>query len=283
MSNEFVSSDRMTDSNSSHDHCYDQPLIGQDFASTIVVADLAIRSSTFIPTKPSPSAREAKKVKRRVTFNLDDIQIQTIPTYYSSSSVASSSSDEEMTSERISKKESYSQLQERMQTRREHTVRPGYWYPSRSLNGTMMIRQQPLPSLRSIEMTEQLIAESIQREMASNPHLLQQAPSHVYSSSFVLEDHDGDDEEEEYTPLQYIDDDDDDDDDIPFPDYIPSRLSVSSSAQKEDVEPTEPESVCIAYQDAPTDQLPMKQYFFIKVLRVENLDFPIEKGKSLLC
>ncbi|KAI8358409.1 hypothetical protein BD560DRAFT_196342 [Blakeslea trispora] len=363
MSNEFLSRNRMSTlstgsyssshSNSSHDHCYDQSIIGRDFASTIVVADLAIRSSTYMPTSQSATTsaeeREAeKKDKRRVTFNLDNIQIQTIPSYYSSSSNVSSSdasledntSDEEeqekqeeqqveiapaasssAPSERISKKESYNALQQRMQTRRgnQSHIRPGYWYPSRSLNGTMMIRQQPLPALRSIEMTEQLIAESIQREMASNPHLLQQVPRNFYSSSsssILLTERgtDGDDEEEEeeeesqfnqlrfghlddqmshYSPLRLIDDDDDASDDeeaedaaaqnaiMPFPEYVRPQLPLSSTGGF--TEPAEPESVCIECHNENDDEKPTICYFFIKVLRAENLDFPIEKDTTGVC
>lgn len=85
--------------------------------------------------------------------------------------------------ERISKKASYDALQHRKQIRRYHqnpfgVNNPGYWYPlspsPRSLSGDM-IRHGiiPLPALRSLEMTEQLISESIEREMALNPNLSQ--------------------------------------------------------------------------------------------------------------
>lgn len=221
---------------------YDQTMIGRDFASDILVADLAIRSTAYMPPEqgqtppPSPTKRSVtpnmdnKKAKRRVTFK-DDKELQTIFVYSSSSFISSASEmspadneeeeeEEELyldlpreesilelppsppslppspspspsplpsTSalpERISKKASYDALHYRKQIRRNSqrpstsTSEPGYWYPlspsSRSLKDNMVRHGTlPLPELRSLEMTEKLISESIQREMALNPNLLQ--------------------------------------------------------------------------------------------------------------
>ncbi|GAN10397.1 hypothetical protein MAM1_0351d09938 [Mucor ambiguus] len=270
MSSEFLSRNRLSNfsnasyssnhSNGSHDNNrFGQTVIGHDYASNIRVPDLAIRTTAAFNSAISPtstvSMNEAsdadeqednhdngKKVKRRVTFNLDDVQVQTIPIYSScSSSDESSESDNssqedgifsppititntttnqdedddapeaippsspppppmtrmastplqpsstETISERISKKASYDALQQRKQIRRRDnsnsmlTSKPGYWYPlsptstRSSANGGMVRYGSPLPTLRSLEMTERLIAESIQREMALNPNLLHHA------------------------------------------------------------------------------------------------------------
>lgn len=215
---------------------FDRPVVvGHDFVSNILVADLAIRSTAYKPPSPPPnhddhrydndsnssSSRNknnsALKAKRRVTFNLDNIQIQTIPAYESNISSASTSSlgieaedpiammkdkvtpslglreeipslyqepppappiSQPSTSERISKKASYDALQKRKQYRRDHqqpTIKPGYWYPLATSRTQMM--RQPLPSMRSLEMTERLINETIQREIALNPNLTYTPPS----------------------------------------------------------------------------------------------------------
>ncbi|KAI9478778.1 MAG: hypothetical protein EXX96DRAFT_259630 [Benjaminiella poitrasii] len=219
MSNEFLIRNRLSSRNSNsskHSLRYGQPIIGHEFAANIDIANLAIQSSNAEyaarPVTP-PTAEsiddEETKTRRRVTFNLNDIQVQTIPTNDDDSSVSSlsliDSSDEEEPAElasspssplhappipeRISKKASYDALQQRQASRRrdQHkcplTAKPGYWYPlnptgssSTSLSSTSandIIRHtgSPLPTLRSLEMTERLIHESIQREMALNPHL----------------------------------------------------------------------------------------------------------------
>ncbi|CAO3628080.1 unnamed protein product [Mucor fragilis] len=278
MSSEFLSRNRLSNfsnasytsshSNGSHgnNNRFGQTMIGHDYASNILVADLAIRSTAVfnsaISSPSTASMNEAsdveeqeenldngKKVKRRVTFNLDNVQVQTIPVYSSCSSSDESSEsgnssqqeDEDdifsppitstttttaildeveeasvampplspppppppmtrMTSmplqpsstatvsERISKKASYDALQQRKQIRRRDNSssmlasKPGYWYPlsptsttRSSANGGMVRYGSPLPTLRSLEMTERLITESIQREMALNPNLLQNA------------------------------------------------------------------------------------------------------------
>ncbi|KAI8639296.1 hypothetical protein BD408DRAFT_323902, partial [Parasitella parasitica] len=79
---------------------------------------------------------------RRVTFNLDNVQVQTIPIYSSCSSEDSSESEQED---------------------------EDYIYSLPSCDPAV---PHPLITMRSLEMTEQLIAESIEREMALNPHLL---------------------------------------------------------------------------------------------------------------
>ena len=256
MSSEFLLRNRLSNfssasyssnhSNGNHSNRFGQTVIGHDFASNILVADLAIRSTAFNSSSSSPSTssnkslNEAsdeeqenndnnKKAKRRVTFNLDNVQVQTIPTYSSCSSEDSSESDSSLEqededcifsppssavvdvvpppppppstpmmpppqstnatiSERISKKASYDALQQRKQIRRRDncnhflTTKPGYWYPlspptttRSSANGGMVRYGSPLPTLRSLEMTERLITESIQREMALNPNLLHHA------------------------------------------------------------------------------------------------------------
>ncbi|KAG1079367.1 hypothetical protein G6F42_023804 [Rhizopus arrhizus] len=114
MSSEFLSRNRLSNfsnasygsnhSNGSHgnNNRFGQAVIGHDYASNILVADLAIRSTAaFNSTISSPSTtsmKEAsdveeqenhdndKKAKRRVTFNLDNVQVQTIPIYSSCSS-----------------------------------------------------------------------------------------------------------------------------------------------------------------------------------------------------
>ncbi|KAK4516224.1 uncharacterized protein ATC70_011193 [Mucor velutinosus] len=270
MSSEFLSRNRLSNfsnasyssnhSNGSHgnNNRFGQTVIGHDYASNILVADLAIRSTvafnSAISSPSTASMNEAsdvdeqkeihdkgKKVKRRVTFNLDNVQVQTIPIYSScSSSDESSESDNSLQqeedddiffppvtttttakqvegddtpvavspsspplspmshmtpmalqpsstatiSERISKKASYDALQQRKQIRRRDnsnsmlSSKPGYWYPlsptsatRSSANGGMVRYGSPLPTLRSLEMTERLITESIQREMALNPNL----------------------------------------------------------------------------------------------------------------
>lgn len=208
-------------------------VVGHDFVSNILVADLAIRSTAYKPPSPPPNYDDhrydkdssnsrvknnsAVKAKRRVTFNLDNIQIQTIPAYESNISSTSTSSlgievedpimmmkdkvapslvlreeipslyqepppappiSQPSTSERISKKASYDALQKRKQYRRDHqqpTIKPGYWYPLATSRTQMM--RQPLPSMRTLEMTERLINESIQREIALNPNLTYTPPS----------------------------------------------------------------------------------------------------------
>lgn len=257
MSSEFLLRNRLSNfssasyssnhSNGNHSNRFGQTVIGHDFASNILVADLAIRSTAFNSSSSSPSTSSSKslneasdeeqenndnnkKAKRRVTFNLDNVQVQTIPTYSSCSSEDSSESDSSLEqededcifsppspavvdvvppssppppstpiipppqstnaaiSERISKKASYDALQQRKQIRRRDnsnhflTTKPGYWYPLSpptttrlSANGGMVRYGSPLPTLRSLEMTERLITESIQREMALNPNLLHNA------------------------------------------------------------------------------------------------------------
>jgi hypothetical protein len=263
MSNEFLSrnnhNNRMSSSTlTSSPHRengirFDQP-IGHDFASkNILVADLAIRSTAYrhhhptsnITTKsttttaitptvvapllpitpPRDSAGEGGgKAGRRVRFNLDDIQIQTIPAYDSASSISSSSEisyieeeEEDPTisttnsskeqqqvkeqeqeepikpsiqpqsppqpqqqQERISKKASYDALQKRKQFRRDHLQimnKPGYWYPLAASSSPRSISTNKQPSIRSLEMTEKLINESIQRELKLNPNLQYKPPS----------------------------------------------------------------------------------------------------------
>ncbi|PHZ10623.1 uncharacterized protein RHIMIDRAFT_259360, partial [Rhizopus microsporus ATCC 52813] len=105
---------------------------------------------------------------KRVTFDLDNIQIETISDHSSTCSSSYSISEPSTPSlppirniERISKRESYDALQKRQEMRRYY--QPGYWYPSSS-----PVTQQPQ---RSIEYTEQLINEIIRREMALHPQL----------------------------------------------------------------------------------------------------------------
>lgn len=105
---------------------------------------------------------------KRVTFDLDNIQIETISDHSSTCSSSYSISEPSTPSlppirniERISKRESYDALQKRQEMRRYY--QPGYWYPSSS-----PITQQPQ---RSIEYTEQLINEIIRREMVLHPQL----------------------------------------------------------------------------------------------------------------
>lgn len=257
MSSEFLLRNRLSNfsstsynsnhSSGNHSNRFGQTVIGHDFASNILVADLAIRSTAFNSSSSSPSTSSSKslnkasdeeqenndnnkKTKRRVTFNLDNVQVQTIPIYSSCSSEDSSESDISLEqededcifsppspvvnnviplpsppppstplisplqstnaaiSERISKKASYDALQQRKQIRRRDnsnhflTTKPGYWYPlspatttRSSATGGMVRYGSPLPTLRSLEMTERLINESIQREMALNPNLLHHA------------------------------------------------------------------------------------------------------------
>lgn len=207
---------------------FDQP-VGHEFASNILVADLAIRSTAYKPpTPPIPSTTitpppDDMKPKRRVTFNLDDIQIKTISAYDSTISLASTTSSSSViescpkkkekeeavvvdiiakeqslafqeppisqptlyqptisnnSSERISKKESYDALLKRKQYRRDQqqpTIKPGYWYPLASTRNQII--KQSLPTIRSLELTEKLINESIQREIALNPNLHFTPPS----------------------------------------------------------------------------------------------------------
>lgn len=265
MSSEFLLKNRLSNfssasyssnqSNGSHNNNrFSQAVIGHDFASNILVADLAIRSTAFdaspsssLPTptltppltsinrnlnekKKQENHDNSKKAKRRVTFNLDNVQVQTIPIYSSCSSEELSESDTSLeqeddessvfsppyavpgsmdaaaattitttsspppstsrqqqhytNTERISKKASYDALKQKQIRRRDPSThfsasKPGYWYPlsptsatRSSAHGSMARYGSPLPTLRSLEMTERLISESIQREMALNPNLL---------------------------------------------------------------------------------------------------------------
>lgn len=213
MSNDLLSSNRPTsstslsDNNGNQGNKYNETIIGQQFASSIILADLAIKSTAYMPP-PSTSTAVAlddtngtKKSKRRVTFK-DDIQVQMIPVYSSCSSASSSSEDlalpEEpetvakpipaptiIPSERISKKATYDALQYRKEVRRRDnnsfqpsSSRSAFWYPlnppaTTTTTNNGMIRH-PLPTLRSLEMTERLISESIERQMALYPNLRQQ-------------------------------------------------------------------------------------------------------------
>ncbi|KAI9248964.1 hypothetical protein EDC94DRAFT_332489 [Helicostylum pulchrum] len=169
MSNEFLTRDTMSStlSNSNVQDITEQS-IGHDFASSIRVSDLAIRSTSFplsSATMEAAASTTTEKVnasyttikpKRRVTFNLDNTQIKTISSYESSISSASETSslqeeeedsistlctkiqepiihEQPSSAERISKKESYDALQKRKQFRRDHhqqpATKPGYWYP----------------------------------------------------------------------------------------------------------------------------------------------------------
>ncbi|KAG2236135.1 hypothetical protein INT48_003754 [Thamnidium elegans] len=184
--------------------------IGHDFASSIRVSDLAIRSTAFTmssTTMESAASTTKEKVnvpyttvkpKRRVTFNLDNIQIKTISSYESSLSSGSDTSslqedsistlctkiqepiihEQPTSAERISKKESYDALQERKKFRRDHhqqpATKPGYWYPLASPRTPGSTRLTP--TVRSLELTEKLIDETIQREMLLNPNIQQYTP-----------------------------------------------------------------------------------------------------------
>ncbi|CEP07744.1 hypothetical protein [Parasitella parasitica] len=261
MSSEFLLRNRLSDfssasyssnhnDNNHNDDGFSPAVIGHDYASNILVAELAIRSTAFNAGSTPPSTNDnkklnetsaekekdhgnGKKTKRRVTFNLDNVQVQTIPIYSSCSSEDSSESEQEdedfiyslptnndvavpsssppslpspplsssqltppipqpentVISEQIFKKESYDALQQRKQVRHRDTSnhlssisKPGYWYPlnpskitGSSTNGGMARCGSPLPALRSLEMTERLITETIEREMALNPHILNHA------------------------------------------------------------------------------------------------------------
>lgn len=509
MSSEFLSRNRLSNfsnasygsnhSNGSHgnNNRFGQAVIGHDYASNILVADLAIRSTAaFNSTISSPSTtsmKEAsdveeqenhdndKKAKRRVTFNLDNVQVQTIPIYSScSSSDESFESDNSLQqedddyifsppvtttttsapiedegndvalavpsssaplpppsmtrirtmrlqssstatfSERISKKASYDALQQRKQIRRRDNSnsmlasKPGYWYPlsptgttRSSANGGMVRYGSPLPTLRSLEMTERLITESIQREMALNPNLLHHAAAKKNNytqdtstlsttlttattttttappespivnndaGSMLIADTDDEEEHEDdehlvkkkvqshsdktgiaindeqpnmrNSPESFssvlIDDDDDEDEEgesdtsvttsppepqvkytqekeqvqtdftnsvynelakrhnqavIPFPEYEPPKLTfpfeqnlipISANADVVILPPPQKDDnpVWIDYPSPATainDQSPTRGIFFVKVLRAENLDFPIDNGKNRAC
>jgi hypothetical protein len=210
---------------------FDQP-VGYEFASNILVADLAIRSTAYKPPTP-PKEEQGIKSRRRVTFNLDDIQIKTIPAYESSiieedvfviheeepqevyreeplisqePPLSQPTTSYNSTAERISKKESYDALLKRKQFRRDQqqpTIKPGYWYP---LASTRHQTRQSLPTIRSLEMTEKLINESIQREIALNPNLHYTPPSPSPSPSrsdtmnHLIEDSEEEEEQERDIP-----------------------------------------------------------------------------------
>lgn len=85
---------------------------------------------------------------KRVTFDLENIQIETISDY---SSISSSSNESLL--ENIPKREE----------RKETLIKPSYWYPP--------VVPTIQPPKRSTEYTEQLISKVLQREMALDPIL----------------------------------------------------------------------------------------------------------------
>lgn len=235
MSKEFLTEDRVStlSTSSQQEDNNNEQCIGNEFSSNIRVAELAIRStayklpSTSMTSPTSTTIAESKvelpdtaiKQKRRVTFNLDNIQVKTISDYdsdnFSTSSISDTSSlhehseeeeaeEEEkhqkqiaansnincnlnteyqersiqepiVSAERISKKESYDALQKKRQSRRDHQqpiTKPGYWYPLAPHRISNPIRQS-IPT-RSLELTERLLSETIQREMLLNPSIKQQ-------------------------------------------------------------------------------------------------------------
>lgn len=253
MSHDLLVTSSLSDSsNSNHsNHCND-PLIGQQFASSILLADLAIQSTAYIPSTSAAAhdeKKDTKKAKRRVTFK-DDIQVQMIPIYSSCSSASSSSEEEDLPqpkepvipSERISKKAAYDALQYRKQVRRttHPTSKSGFWYPlnpptttTTTNNGMVRHSSHPLPALRSLEMTEQLISDSIEREMALYPNLRQQEDQEILASPLpppsppldtnnttsilIIDSDEEEEEEEEHNTSEYFttqEEHDDDDEDI---------------------------------------------------------------------
>lgn len=236
MSNEFLSGNPNTP-------------VGQEFASNISVADLAIRSTAYTPVDTLP---DTPKTKRRVTFNLQDIQVQIIPAYDSASS-SSSEISLDIKPERISKKESYDALMKRKQFRRDHpTIKPGYWYPLASPRP--ILNSQPISSL---ERTELLINESIQRELNLNPTLQYSPPSPSSSP---------DTDELPVEPTEF--------DQIPISANNNVLIISPPSSLHED-------PIWIDHSSLLLAPLPQERsnLFFIKILKAESLDFPIENSK----
>lgn len=263
MSNEFLSRNRMSTK------------VGQEFASNISVAELAIRSTAYHPTS-SNTIPDTPKAKRRVTFNLDDIQIQTIPAYDSASS-SSSEVSLDIKPERISKKESYDALLKRKQFRRDHpTTKPGYWYPLASPRTPILMNQ---PITRSLELTELLINESIQREMNLNPNLHYTPPSpspspdtKPHNDTVLITD--TDDEE----PITASFEETNEFDQITISESTNVLIiSPPSSLHDKPIWIDHPSLLLKSYQKQER-----KGLFFIKVLKAESLDFPIENGKCFL-
>lgn len=243
-----------------------QSTVGQDFASSISVADLAIRSTAYTPPDPLP---DIPRTKRRVTFNLQDIQVQTIPAYDSASSSSSEISLDIIKPERISKKESYDALLQRKQLRRDHpntntstitaattttatttTAKPGYWYPLASPRSSLM--HTPISSL---ERTESLINETIQRELYSNP--TPPSPSISPDTNSALDE----------------------------PTIAFDQIPISANNNVMIISPPSSLHEDPIWVDHPTlllnplPQEPRTSLFFVKILKAESLDFPIDNGK----
>jgi hypothetical protein len=145
-----------------------EEVLGKSFLSRINIAELA-RASTSFQLDDNIETVSAKPT-RRVTFNdTNEVHI-----FEEEDSEDSSVTETVVKSppERISKKEMYDGLLKKIQDRREQQPgtpvtatekKPNYWYPV----SPSTLCSQPLPTIRSLEHTEQLITESIQREYAT--------------------------------------------------------------------------------------------------------------------
>ncbi|KAI7896508.1 uncharacterized protein EV154DRAFT_492503 [Mucor mucedo] len=244
-----------------------QSTVGQEFASNISVADLAILSTAYTPPDTLPDT--PIKTKRRVTFNLQDIQVQTIPAYDSASSSSSEISLDIIKPERISKKESYDALLQRKQFRRDHpntstitaattttatttTAKPGYWYP---LASGPILTHTPISSL---ERTESLINETIQRELYS--HYPPPSPSISPDTNSALD--------EPTATVAF--------DQIPISANKNALIISPPSSLHEDPIWVDHPTLLLT----PLPQEPRTSLFFIKILKAESLDFPIDSNDT---
>ncbi|KAI8988896.1 hypothetical protein BDB01DRAFT_573507 [Pilobolus umbonatus] len=132
-----------------------------------------------------------KKNTRRVTFNLEKNEL----IYYSAISYTSSeASDEDNTvnntllvehpmdsllnNQPMSRKDIMNMLEKRRENKRYKSpvIQPTHWLPSSASSTLTRVNRVHIPEIRSLELTEKLIEEIIQREIAIYPHLSSNIP-----------------------------------------------------------------------------------------------------------
>lgn len=289
--------------------------VGNQYLSGITLADIAIQSTAF--KQPSTPTRQKTKSKRHVTFNLDNIQVRSIP---SLEDISSEEDDEPLVIlpskkpypppppvERISKKETYDALQHRKQMRRCNNKNDisKYWYPLCSSP------VPPNPSLPKSTINEP------KNEIVFCPMPLNQARVHDDPptltpqneiqqrrpiNSVLISDSDSEDSDDDFTSFRNLTPPlETDDSDIslktasPEP---PSYLGLDEKFQLEEIfEKTPPltlpfEEKFMSISSRTSSLLhrvipdytkyKKRKLFFIQVSTVEQLDLPMDHGKHRL-
>lgn len=275
--------------------------IGNQYINGIIVADIAIQSTTLpVVDKQTTFTGPRNKSKRRVTFNLDNIQIKSIP------SIEDIEDDEPLIivssrkscPERISKKEAYDALQQRKQIRRHNSNNKNkddsiykYWYPLRS---SVPLPLSSAPKSAIIEPKNNVIfypspiySESHQRQM---------------NSILVSEsDSDSDDDTNTFkTPFRSLTpplissqntDTDDSDTSLKTPSPDPYRMQLHDIFTNDELPPlTLPFeekflSILSKTNTLLNHKIPdyrKRRLFFIRVTKAEHLDLPIDHRKAKL-